>query len=123
MRLPLPERVAAIHDDDLPGHPRCLVRAEERGHVRDFLRRADAAERRARGRLADDLVVAREDLERIGVDEAARYRVHVDLSRGELEREVADERLDGRLGYANRGVARDVTVAAERGQREDFSPL
>ena len=51
----------------------------------------------AREAPGEHLLAVREVVEGAGLDDAAGDRVHADSQRGELDREIADERLEGRL--------------------------
>ena len=79
----------------------------------------DEPARRVRAAGAEHLLLVREVLERAGLDDAGRDGVDADPARRELDREVADERLERRLRDADQRVVLEHALRAERGDRDD----
>src|SRR6185503_5606296 len=97
------ERPATVDHKRLPADHLGVRRAEERDDARDVLRRDELAGRVA-GAGREHLLPVREVLERAGLDDAGGDRVDADAERRELDREVADERLERGLRGADERV-------------------
>ena len=94
------------------------ARAEERDRSRDVVR-GDEAPHRVRGAGGEHLLTVREVIEGARLDDAARHGVDPDPAGRELDRQVADERLERRLRGPDQGVVLEHALRAERRDRDD----
>src|SRR6188508_482610 len=113
------KRKPAVDDDRLSADHLCLGRAQEGNRVGDVLSLHHAAGRRPRPRRFEHLLLVREVLERGGLDHTARDSVDPDPARRELDRQVADERLERGLGRPHEHVVLEHALRAEAGDGDD----
>src|SRR5262249_29155271 len=101
---------AAIEVDDLALHPVGVWRAEPGDGGGDLGGLAEGAERRGALHFLEErppcLRVAEVESDRVGVDVARIDAVDGDAARAELDREIARERLERRLGGGEDAMAR-----------------
>ena len=86
---------------------------------RDVVRCHELARRRSRRRPREHLLAVRERVERVGLDDACRHGVDANPARRELDGEIADDRLEGRLRGADEDVVVEHALRPEARERDD----
>src|SRR5262245_39589277 len=117
--LPGDDAVAGVHHHHFAGHAARQVGEEEQAGMADLLLGDVAPERRTLGVLLQHVGEAANPTRRQGADRTGGDRVHADVARPELERELSHALLEDRLGAAHHVVGGDGPLGGEVGEGHD----